>query len=69
MSIKTTALKRVFKYAGITLPDPGEEMSPVQVRDLYSSTYAELTSAAVDGPKINDDTATYEFVRAVKDKG
>ncbi len=70
MSLQATALKRVFKYSGMTLPDPGAEMTPTQVRDMYAAhSYGELTSAAIDGPKIVDDTATYEFVRAVKDKG
>ena len=69
MSITAIALTRVFKYAGMTLPDPGEEMSPTQVRDHYVNSMGELASAAVEGPKISGDIATYEFVRAVRDKG
>ena len=69
MAIQAEALKRRFKYSGMELPDPGSSMTAAQVRDLYSATYPELTSAAVDGPKLTDGVATYEFLKAVHDKG
>lgn len=62
-------IKRVFSYNGITLADPSAELSPEQVREIYSGTYVELATAAIDGPTFEGDTALYTFTRAVRTKG
>lgn len=68
-AIEIVGAKRVFNYNGVQLPDPCETMSPEQVRDLYSATYPEIMNATVDGPKFGGDVITFDFVRAVRDKG
>lgn len=69
MALEIQALTRVFVYSGVRLPDPGESMPLAAVKDLYSATYPELLSSAIDGPKREGDTLVYSFVRAVHDKG
>lgn len=69
MTLTATALKRVFRYNSVVLPDPGAQFSVEQVRDLYADTYPEITSAAVEGPEEDGDTVTYTFRRAVGTKG
>lgn len=63
------AIRRVFQYSGLQLVDPGETLTPDQVRDLYSATYPEISNASVAGPKVEGNTHVYEFVRVVRDKG
>lgn len=60
---------RVFRYNGIELPDPGAQLSPEQVRDLYSANFPELTSAVTEGPTATGDRLVWEFRRAVGTKG
>lgn len=62
-------LTREFTYNGIKLPDPNPEMSLEQVREIYSPAYPELTTAAIEGPEITNETMVYRFVRAVGAKG
>jgi PRTRC genetic system protein C len=51
MTITVQKLQRSFAYNGIALPDPGSELSPEQVRDVYSATYPEITTASIEGPE------------------
>ena len=67
--MEITKLKRVFKYNGVTLPDPSPDMSPDDVRDLYSATYAELATAGVEGPETKGTQLVYSFRKAVGTKG
>lgn len=69
MSIRTVAVVRQFTFGGVMLPDPGAGMSPEQVKDLYSATYAELTNAAIEGPTMTGHIQSYTFVKAVRVKG
>lgn len=62
-------LTRVFKYNGISLPDPSTDMTPEDVRDLYSATYAELATASVEGPETKGNQLVYSFRKAVGTKG
>ena len=48
MTITVQKLQRSFAYNGIALPDPGCELSPEQVRDVYSATYPEITTASIN---------------------
>ena len=41
MTITVQKLLRSFAYNGITLPDPGSELTPEQVRDVYSAIIAD----------------------------
>jgi PRTRC genetic system protein C len=62
-------LLREFTYNAIKLPDPNPAMSLEQVREVYSPAYPELTTAAIEGPEISNETLVYRFVRAVGAKG
>ncbi len=62
-------LTRVFKYNGISLPDPATDMTPEEVRDLYSATYAELATASVEGPETKGNQLVFSFRKAVGTKG
>lgn len=62
-------LTREFAYNGIKLPDPNPEMSLEQIREVYSPAYPELTTAAIEGPELTNETLVYRFVRAVGAKG
>jgi len=53
----------------MTLPDPGSDMAPDDVRDLYSANYAELATASVEGPETKGSQIIYEFRKAVGTKG
>lgn len=62
-------LQRVFRYNSVELEDPGPDHDPVDVRNLYSATYPEITSAAIEGPEQKDGKLVYTFRRAVGTKG
>jgi len=65
----TAQLPRVFRYNSVELEDPGLEHDPVDVRNLYSATYPEITSAAIEGPEVKDGKRVYTFRKAVGTKG
>lgn len=67
--MKVEQLTREFSYNGLTLADPGAQMSPEQVRDVYSAAYPEITSAAIEGPERKGTKLVYTFKRAVGTKG
>ncbi|PKO58337.1 MAG: carbamoylphosphate synthase large subunit [Betaproteobacteria bacterium HGW-Betaproteobacteria-18] len=69
MAIKVEKVVRVFVYNSVTLPDPGEKLTPDQVRDIYSASYPELANAVVEGPVTKGNEMTYKFVKAVGTKG
>jgi PRTRC genetic system protein C len=69
MSITTRTLERRFSYLGLQLPDPDPKLTPEQVRDLYSATYPELTTAAIEGPEATGGTLQYKLTRAIGTKG
>jgi len=63
---KTT---RLFRYAGITLPDPDGRLDVESVRSLYAATYPEITTAALTGPETLDGKLVYTFTKAIGTKG
>ena len=67
--MKVVDITRVFKYNGVTLPDPSPSLGPDQVREFYSTQYGELLNSVVEGPVTKGDTATYTFTRAAGSKG
>jgi PRTRC genetic system protein C len=69
MALQTAELKRVFKYNSLSLQDPGPQYTPIQVRDLYSATYPEINTAAIEGPEEKSGELVYTFRRAVGTKG
>jgi PRTRC genetic system protein C len=69
MALQPKKMVRVFAYAGVQLPDPGCTMTAEQVRDLYSATYPEIVSAAIEGPEVKAGKLVFTFRRAVGSKG
>lgn len=69
MAIKVEKLERVFLYNGMALPDPGANMTPTQVRDVYGAAYPEITNADIEGPVRKGDKLEFTFRRAVGTKG
>jgi PRTRC genetic system protein C len=67
MQIQKT--ERIFRYSGLILPDPNSSFDIESVRSVYSSSYPELTTAAVTGPELVDGQLVYTFTRAVGTKG
>lgn len=69
MAIEATVVKRKFRFQGIELDDPGLQMTPEEVRDMYAVAYAELTTAEVTCLGIQNDQQVFEFKKKVGDKG
>lgn len=69
MTATVATLIRVFLYAGMELPDCGNSLTPAEVRDVYSASYPELTSAEVSGPDMKGDKLVWTFRRTVGTKG
>lgn len=60
---------RLFRYAGLNLPDPDERLDVESVRTLYAATYPEITTAALTGPEAIDGKLVYTFTKAIGTKG
>lgn len=69
MTIKVMEMVRSFSYNGVSLPDPGKNLTPEQVRDVFSATYPELTTAAIEGPEMKGAKLVFSFRKAVGTKG
>ena len=69
----TTQLERVFMHQDgprqIPLSDPNPSLSPEAVRNFYSGTYGQLTTARIEGPEVSQDKAVYRFVPTIGTKG
>lgn len=60
---------REFSYCSLQLADPDGRLTPEQVRDFYSSSYPEITTASIEGPEAVDGVLKFRFVRALGTKG
>lgn len=75
MALQITSVKRSFTIpaangkAQVILEDINPALTPVEVLNFYSNAYPELTTATIDGPKMTEDGAKYEFKRTVGTKG
>lgn len=71
--MKVSKLERRFSFTlnGNTqsLRDPNPSMTPEEVMNFYSGSYAHLTTATIDGPEIKNDCMVYEFKTTVGNKG
>ncbi|GIW31433.1 MAG: hypothetical protein KatS3mg071_1607 [Meiothermus sp.] len=61
-------MERTFLFKGNTLPDPGPEFSPEQVRELYAGQFPELNNASIQ-EREQDGRKTIEFMVQVGTKG
>jgi len=64
MTIEKTP--RLFRYSGLTLPDPDSRLDVESVRSLYAATYPEITTAALAGPEAVDGKLVYTFTKAIE---
>jgi len=69
MALEVKPIKRVFKYHGVTLPDPNPALGIDGVRDVLANTHPDIANAAIDGPVIKGEVHTYTFVRSIGVKG
>ena len=63
MAVEVTKLERVFKFkkdgTEVSLPDPNPDFTTAEVLQFYGNQYPELTTATLDGPKVDGKTAVY----------
>ena len=69
MALKIQALTRTFSYNGVALPDPGANLTLEEVRDVYSASFPEIVSSAIEGPVQKGKNLVYTFVKSVGTKG
>lgn len=73
MALTITNMPRTFKVKvgsrEITLSDPNPDFTVSEVIKFYSGKYPEITNSVVEGPKIKDDKAEYNFSTKVGTKG
>lgn len=73
MFLQVTNLKREFRFkkdnTDVTLPDPNPEFTTNEVLQFYSGQYPELTTATMDGPKVDGEKAVYSVKTTVGTKG
>jgi len=67
--IEVTTLSREFTYNGVKLPDPNPNMTPEEVRTVYTNQYPDLATASITGPEADGGKLRYSFVRAIGTKG
>ena len=68
--MKVEAMEREFRYnGGLSLPDPNPKLAVEEVINLYSSTYPEITTAAIEGPEVIGNKLVYRLTRAIGTKG
>lgn len=73
MALQITSLNRSFQFTKdkkeLKLPDPNPAFTPAEVMQFYSTQHPELTTSTIDGPKIENAKAVYEFKTTVGTKG
>lgn len=65
MALQITNLPRVFSFnkdgKDIPLVDPNPDLTAEEVMKFYSGSYPELTNGMIEGPKIENDKASYKL--------
>ncbi len=73
MALEVQNLAREFKFKKdgtmVTLPDPNPDFSVEEVMQFYGGQYPELTTATMEGPKVEGRTAVYSVKTTVGTKG
>lgn len=73
MALEISNLSRKFTFKkdnkDVVLKDPNPEFTAEEVIQFYSSSYPELTTCTIDGPKVENDSAVYTFKTTVGTKG
>ena len=62
--------KRVFTIGSRELSDPDPRMTPLEVIDHYSKLHPELTTAVIEGQKVDKEgNVHYTLKTVISDKG
>lgn len=73
MALQVSVQKRQFviKKSGkdITLPDPHPSMTIPEVVNFYKPKYPEISTASMEGPKMEENRAVYSFKTVLGTKG
>jgi PRTRC genetic system protein C len=73
MALEVTNLEREFTFkkngANVTLADPNPDLSTQEVMQHYGSQYPELTTASVEGPRVEGTKAIYSVKTSIGTKG
>jgi PRTRC genetic system protein C len=69
MAITIQKVARQFSFNGVDLPDPGENFTPEEVRDVYSAQYPDISTAIIEAGEVTATGISYKFVRNVGTKG
>lgn len=73
MAIEVTKLKREFQFKKdgdlVKLPDPNPQFTVDEVLQFYGNQYPELTTATLEGPKVEGSKAVYKVQTTVGTKG
>ena len=67
--MESRPLSRHFEVNGVRLPDIAPQLSPEEIRTLYSHTYPDIATASITGPEAVGDKLVYRFTRANGTKG
>jgi PRTRC genetic system protein C len=60
---------RYFEFNGVRLPDINPQLSPEEIRNLYTQQFPEIATASITGPEAVGDKLRYQFTRAIGSKG
>lgn len=72
LQVKTPKREFVIKKKNgkdINLPDPHPDMTLTEVVNYYKGKYPEISTANIDGPKIEVDKAIFSFNTVIGDHG
>jgi PRTRC genetic system protein C len=69
MAIESATLARQFRFGSMTVNDPDPSLSPVQVRDLLSGAYPEITASEVGEGEVKNGALVFSFNRPLGTKG
>ena len=73
MALEIRDLEREFTFkkngTDIKLPDPNPDLSPDEVLQFHSAQYPELTTASLEGPKVDGNKSIYTVKTTVGTKG
>lgn len=63
LQVETPKREFIIKHNGknITLPDPHPGMTTQEVINHYKGQYPEISTAILEGPKVEQDKAVYTF--------
>ena len=67
--MESRPLSRQFEFNGVRFPDISPQLSPEEIRTLYSHEFPDIATASITGPEAVGDKLVYRFTRAIGTKG